>query len=183
MNAIPPKGQMPRTAQESVRLTMDFDDEPEADGNPELQAGGDQFAEEPASASRGSSSGPDGHDDAPPNRRARAAEEPSADLQERPAGRQSAASQPGRQGAQMPASLAGIEVMLSVEVGNLKLPLKDLLSVEPGRLFALDRMTSEPVTVLVNGKPFARGEIVAIGERFGVRLLEIVPAGNGEGGH
>jgi len=63
-----------------------------------------------------------------------------------------------------------------VEVGGLNIALKDLMSVEPGQLLALDRMTSEPVSVLVNGKPFARGEIVAIGDRYGVRLLEIVPA-------
>jgi flagellar motor switch/type III secretory pathway protein FliN len=37
------------------------------------------------------------------------------------------------------------------------------------------------VTVLVNGKPFARGEIVAIGERFGVRLLEIISTTHMEG--
>ena len=52
-------------------------------------------------------------------------------------------------------------------------------TVEPGQLFALDRMTHEPVTILVNGKPFANGEVVAMGERFGVRLLNILPGGAG----
>lgn len=77
-------------------------------------------------------------------------------------------------GAMMPAQLAGIEVVLSVEVGSHRLPLRDLLSVEAGQLFPLDRLTSEPVTVLVNGRPFAAGEIVSIGDRFGVRLLDIL---------
>ncbi|WP_199555006.1 FliM/FliN family flagellar motor switch protein [Sandaracinobacteroides hominis] len=76
-------------------------------------------------------------------------------------------------GTAMPPQLAGIEVRLSVEVGGLRLPLRELMQVEPGQLFPLDRMTAEPVSVLVNGKPFARGEIVAVGERFGVRLTEI----------
>ena len=76
--------------------------------------------------------------------------------------------------AGVPAQLAAIEVLLSVEVGSHRLPLRDLLGVEAGQLFTLDRRTSEPVTVLVNGRPFAAGEIVAIGEHFGVRLLDIL---------
>ncbi|MCG2841957.1 FliM/FliN family flagellar motor switch protein [Sandaracinobacter sp. RS1-74] len=79
----------------------------------------------------------------------------------------------------VPPQLAAIEVALSVEVGSRMIPLRELLSVEPGQLFALDRMTSEPVTILVNGRPFARGEVVAIGERFGVRLLDLLPGAVG----
>lgn len=88
----------------------------------------------------------------------------------------SAAESGGKPANTMSPMLAGIEVRLSVEVGSLRLPLRDLMTTEPGQLFALDRMTSEPVSVLVNGKPFARGEIVAVGDRFGVRLIEIWPA-------
>ena len=73
----------------------------------------------------------------------------------------------------VPAGLAALELTLTVEVGQLRIPLKDLMAVEPGQLLALDRMTAEPVAVLVNGKLFARGEIVAVGERFGVRLTDI----------
>lgn len=76
---------------------------------------------------------------------------------------------------------AGIELSLTVEVGSLRIALKDLVAVEPGQLLALDRMTNEPVSVLVNGKPFARGEIVAVGDRYGVRLLEIVTPTGGAG--
>ena len=73
----------------------------------------------------------------------------------------------------VPAGLAALELTLTVEVGQLRIPLKDLMAVEPGQLLALDRMAAEPVAVLVNGKLFARGEIVAVGERFGVRLTDI----------
>ena len=73
--------------------------------------------------------------------------------------------------------LAGIEVTLSVEIGSHRLPLRDLMTVDPGQIFALDRMTNEPVSVLVNNKPFARGEIVAIGDRFGVRIVELCAPG------
>ena len=89
------------------------------------------------------------------------------------------AGSPADTGPYVPAQLASIEVTLSVEVGNRLVPLRELLTVEPGQLFALDRMTHEPVTILVNGKPFAHGEVVAMGERFGVRLLDILPGGNG----
>lgn len=76
----------------------------------------------------------------------------------------------------MPAQLTGIEVTLTVQIGSHQLPLRDLLSVEPGLLVPLDRMTTEPVDILVNGRLFARGEVVAIGDRFGVRLLALAEA-------
>ncbi|WP_448581897.1 FliM/FliN family flagellar motor switch protein [Thermaurantiacus sp.] len=78
----------------------------------------------------------------------------------------------------IPLPLAKIEVTVSVEVGRTRLRLADLVSVAPGELVALDRMTNAPVDILVNGKLFARGEIVAIGERFGVRLTELVEPGD-----
>jgi flagellar motor switch protein FliN/FliY len=74
----------------------------------------------------------------------------------------------------VPTHLAQIEVTLSVEIGAHRIALRDLLAVEPGQLFQLDRLTAEPVTVLANGRPFARGEVVAIGDRFGVRLIDII---------
>lgn len=81
----------------------------------------------------------------------------------------------------VPAGLASLELTLTVEVGQMRIPLRDLMSVEPGQLLTLDRMTAEPVAVLVNGKLFAHGEIVAIGERFGVRLTQIADSTGGIG--
>lgn len=78
----------------------------------------------------------------------------------------------------IPVPLAKIEVTVAVEVGRTRLTLADLVSIEPGELVALDRMADAPVDVLVNGKPFAKGEIVAIGDRFGVRLTELVDSGD-----
>jgi flagellar motor switch protein FliN len=80
----------------------------------------------------------------------------------------------GGASADIPPHLAGIEVVLSVEVGQRRLPLGDLLEVQPGQLFELDRLVAEPVSILVNGRPFATGEILAVGDRFGVRLLDLV---------
>ncbi|WP_448585262.1 FliM/FliN family flagellar motor switch protein [Thermaurantiacus sp.] len=73
----------------------------------------------------------------------------------------------------VPTALARIEVVVAVEVGRRRMPLAELVAAEPGALIPLDRLTDEPVDILVNGKPFGRGEIVAIGENFGVRLLDL----------
>ena len=95
---------------------------------------------------------------------------------------QSRASESDRQSRQimhrigMPAQLSSIQVTLSVQIGSSALPLRDLLAVEPGQLVPLDKLTSDPVDIFVNGRIFARGEVVAIGNRFGVRLLELVEA-------
>jgi flagellar motor switch protein FliN/FliY len=70
-------------------------------------------------------------------------------------------------------TLARIDVTVTVEIGRTRMTLSELASVTPGELVALDRMTEEPVDVLVNGRLFARGEVVALGAAFGVRLLDL----------
>lgn len=80
--------------------------------------------------------------------------------------------------AGVPAALARIEVTLTVEVGRRRMALSDILASGEGEVIALDRLTDEPVDILVNGKPFARGEIVAVGDAFGVRLLALVDPGS-----
>jgi flagellar motor switch protein FliN/FliY len=74
----------------------------------------------------------------------------------------------------LPPTLARIDVTVTVEVGRTRMTLSEIASVVPGELVELDRMTEEPVDVLVNGRLFARGEVVALGAAFGVRLLELV---------
>lgn len=74
--------------------------------------------------------------------------------------------------------LADIPVQVAVEIGRLKLPLRDLLNLEPGAVLELDRPADAPVDVLVNGRLVARGEVVVIDGEFGVRVTDIVD-GNG----
>jgi flagellar motor switch protein FliN/FliY len=76
-------------------------------------------------------------------------------------------------------AFGGIAVRLSVEVGAVRLPLRDVLGLTPGAVHALDRRVDQPVDVLINDRLIARGEIVTIGDRFGVKLTEIVPGGAG----
>ena len=49
------------------------------------------------------------------------------------------------------------------------------LTIGPGTIIGLKRMTGEPVDLLVNGKRIARGEVIAIDEEFGLRVTEVVP--------
>ncbi|MEY2882528.1 MAG: hypothetical protein RL490_252 [Pseudomonadota bacterium] len=74
-------------------------------------------------------------------------------------------------------AFGAISVRLSVEVGALRMSLREVLALQPGMVHALDRRVDQPVDVLINDRLIARGEIVAIGDRFGVKLTEVVPGG------
>lgn len=70
--------------------------------------------------------------------------------------------------------LADVQVELAVELGRVKLPLRDLLALGPGAVLELDRAADAPVDVLVNGCLVARGEVVVIDGDFGVRITAVV---------
>ncbi|MGB8651712.1 MAG: flagellar motor switch protein FliN [Mycobacteriales bacterium] len=70
--------------------------------------------------------------------------------------------------------LADVQVELAVELGRVKLALRDLLSLTPGSVLELDRSADAPVDVLVNGCLVARGEVVVIDGAFGVRVTAVV---------
>ena len=68
-----------------------------------------------------------------------------------------------------------MDIPLSVEVvvGTTVIPIKELLNFGPGSVIELDRETTQPVDIKVNGKLIAKGELVVVGERFGIRITEI----------
>ena len=70
--------------------------------------------------------------------------------------------------------LENIEVQLAVEVGNTEMKIGDLLRLKEGSVIELDRLAGDPLDILVNGTMIAKGEVVMVGERFGVRFTEIV---------
>lgn len=70
--------------------------------------------------------------------------------------------------------LQEVQVELAVELGRVKLPLRDLLSLGPGAVLELDRAADAPVDVLVNGCLVAKGEVVVIDGEFGVRVTAVV---------
>jgi flagellar motor switch protein FliN len=74
------------------------------------------------------------------------------------------------------ARLRDVPVELTVEIGRTRRTIGETLALGPGSIVSLDRMAGEPVDLLVNGKPIARGEVVVIDEEFGLRITEVVGA-------
>ena len=70
--------------------------------------------------------------------------------------------------------LENIDVKLTVEVGNTEIKIRDLLRLNEGSVVELDRLAGEPLDILANGTMIAKGEVVMVGERFGIRLTEVV---------
>src|ERR1700719_324290 len=69
-----------------------------------------------------------------------------------------------------------VAVTLALEVGRAKMSVRDLLQLAPGAVVELDRLAGEPLDVLVNGVRVARGEVVVVNEKFGIRLTDVVSA-------
>ncbi len=67
-----------------------------------------------------------------------------------------------------------VAVTLSLEVGRARMSVRDLLQLAPGAIVELDRLAGEPLDVLVNGVRIARGEVVVVNEKFGIRLTDVV---------
>ena len=75
--------------------------------------------------------------------------------------------------------LHDVPVELAVEIGRTTMTIGETLSLGPGSIITLNRLAGEPVDLLVNGKPIARGEVVVIDEEFGLRVTEVLaPSGS-----
>ncbi len=70
-----------------------------------------------------------------------------------------------------------VPVTLSLEVGRTEMSVGNLLRLSQGAVVELDRNAGEPLDVMVNGALVARGEIVVINDKFGIRLVDIVAPG------
>jgi flagellar motor switch protein FliN len=67
-----------------------------------------------------------------------------------------------------------IPLTVAVELGRSKMLINDLLQLGQGSVIELEKLVGEPLEVLVNQKLVARGEVVVVNEKFGVRLTDIV---------
>lgn len=67
-----------------------------------------------------------------------------------------------------------VNMEMTVELGRTKKQVKDILGMGEGTIIELDKLAGEPVDILVNHKPIAKGEVVVIDENFGVRVTEIL---------
>ena len=70
--------------------------------------------------------------------------------------------------------LENIDVNLIVEVGRTEITIRELLRLNEGSVVELDRLAGDPLDIMVNNTKIAKGEVVMVGERFGVRFGEIV---------
>lgn len=72
-----------------------------------------------------------------------------------------------------------VPLSLTVELGSTELPLSEVLRLDGGSVITLDRLPGEPVDLLINGRVFARGEVVVINDTFGYRITELVAEDEG----
>jgi flagellar motor switch protein FliN len=70
--------------------------------------------------------------------------------------------------------LLDIPLMISVELGRTKMLINDLLQLGQGSVIELDKLAGEPMEIYVNNRLIARGEVVVVNEKFGVRLTDII---------
>jgi len=69
-----------------------------------------------------------------------------------------------------------VPVSLTIELGGCQLPMREVLQLNIGSVVQLDKPADAPVELSVNGKLIARGEVVVIEDRFGVKITEVIGA-------
>ncbi|TKJ42237.1 flagellar motor switch protein FliN [candidate division LCP-89 bacterium B3_LCP] len=70
--------------------------------------------------------------------------------------------------------LMDVELPVIIELGRTNMFIRDILELCPGTIVELNKLSGEPVDLLINDKKFARGEVVVIDENFGIRITELV---------
>jgi len=70
--------------------------------------------------------------------------------------------------------LLDIPVEVSVQLGTTKMMIKEILQLGQGSVIELEKLAGEPMEILANNRTVARGEVVVVNEKFGVRLTDII---------
>ena len=70
--------------------------------------------------------------------------------------------------------LLDISLQVTVELGRARMKIQEILALRNGSDIELDRLAGEPADILVNGTLIAKGEVVVVDEKFGVRVIEVV---------
>ena len=73
-------------------------------------------------------------------------------------------------------AILDIPVSLSVEIGQSRISIRNLLQLNQGSVVELDRLAGEPLDVMVNNTLVAHGEVVVINEKYGIRLTDVISA-------
>lgn len=66
-----------------------------------------------------------------------------------------------------------VPVEISVELGSCRMPMREVLQLQVGSVIQLDQVADAPVDIFVNRKLIARGEVVVVEDRFGIKVTEI----------
>jgi flagellar motor switch protein FliN/FliY len=72
--------------------------------------------------------------------------------------------------------ISNVEMALTVEIGRTRMPVREVLAMEPGAVIELDRSAGSPADVLLNGRLIAHGEIVVVDQDYAVRITKILDA-------
>jgi flagellar motor switch protein FliN/FliY len=72
--------------------------------------------------------------------------------------------------------ISGVDMNLTVEIGRTRMPVRDVLNMEPGAIVELDRSAGAPADILLNGRLIAFGEIVVVDQDYAVRVTKILDA-------
>ena len=97
----------------------------------------------------------------------------AAESDEEPAVAQPAQPEPAPSGIDL---ILDVTLPVAVELGRARIQIQDVLKLAPGSIVELDKSAGDPVDILINGRPIAKGEVVVIDENFGVRLTSIITA-------
>ncbi len=73
-------------------------------------------------------------------------------------------------------ALLDVPVKLTVELGSCQMPMREVLQLALSSVVQLDRAADAPVDIFINQKRFARGEVVVVEDRFGIKITELVGA-------
>ena len=76
--------------------------------------------------------------------------------------------------------LLDVSMHVTVELGRTNMQLAQVLELQHGSVVELDRLAGDPVDIIVNDCMVARGEVVIVDDKFGVRITEMVPSKNGK---
>lgn len=67
-----------------------------------------------------------------------------------------------------------VKVQLTVRLGSCELPMREMLELGPGAIIQLNQRANDPVSLYVNDKLIARGEVVVLEEAFGIKITELI---------
>lgn len=75
--------------------------------------------------------------------------------------------------------LLDVPVKLTVELGSCQMPMREVLQLNSGSVVQLDKVADTPVDIFVNQRRIARGEVVVVEDRFGIKITEILGSQSG----